>query len=858
MNKNYLYDIEFLQNLALEKNIIKYAKVSMLNSKEQVLEEITGRITDGSINVDGASAVRRTCSLTLVTQEIDCNNISWVLNSKFNLQIGIKNNINNQYPDIVWFPQGIYLLTSYSLSISASSVSISLSGKDKMALLNGEIAGLFEQTTVLDSIEEELEKGIYTKRQYEIDKIIYDMLYLLGNELSHNIIIKDLDKYGLKLVKYIGEGNSYVRQAVKDNYRVENDYSYQTSLITDNLKICEDWVEGTDVNGVDFINFNINNDYIFSSINNATGVENQTLFRSGQPNEYEYFLLYKLSYGDIAGYQATPLVYGNDLIANPGDTITSILDKIVSKLGGSYEYFYNLDGQFIFQKKQDYIDTSWSSFSYFLDNDITIVSQASPEFLYNFTNKNLFTSLSINPAINNIKNDFIVYGQTKTGYPLHLRYAIDKKPESYISLQTDSNGNHYEYYTKLPQDKVNDLVGPNKFPETNGIKPGSTADPQTTKNNYSTVYWNKHYTKQMVYRFGKQVFFSMSENNYNKEKISIEGNNQQGLQAGSYVILSRNTNRDSGDRYYIEKVENTLLGRKRIYISDPNKSIMAGQHFIWGSWEKITEPSTIQIINEPIVLQEEEEKIEEEYNLINVVDWRELIYQMALDFHKFGQEDNYLYNLQRLNPNLCKNGKTGYEQYYTDLMGFWPDIYRYKEYKENNTYVIKTGWNQEKLADPNVLFYWLDFIEGGNYLDNISVFNVGHRPLVKKENSVSILFEKEILPLMFYTGDSIPRTTLTYYPQKLTPEESKAFSISSYPTAAKTIMDTLINTQTLANRSISVNMLPLFFLDVNRKIKISSEDRNLMGQFLINKLTIPLSYNGTMSVSLSEVNDNIY
>jgi len=111
---------------------------------------------------------------------------------------------------------------------------------------------------------------------------------------------------------------------------------------------------------------------------------------------------------------------------------------------------------------------------------------------------------------------------------------------------------------------------------------------------------------------------------------------------------------------------------------------------------------------------------------------------------------------------------------------------------------------------------------------------------------------------MFYTGDSIPRTTLTYYPQKLTDDQSKAFSISSYPTAAKTIMDTLINTQTLANRSISVNMLPLFFLDVNRKIKISSEDRNLMGQFLINKLTIPLSYNGTMSVSLSEVNDNIY
>jgi hypothetical protein len=38
------------------------------------LEEITGRITSGSINVDGASAVRRTCNLTLAANEVNINN----------------------------------------------------------------------------------------------------------------------------------------------------------------------------------------------------------------------------------------------------------------------------------------------------------------------------------------------------------------------------------------------------------------------------------------------------------------------------------------------------------------------------------------------------------------------------------------------------------------------------------------------------------------------------------------------------------------------------------------------------------------------------------------------------------------
>jgi len=44
-----------------------------------------------------------------------------------------------------------------------------------------------------------------------------------------------------------------------------------------------------------------------------------------------------------AGYRLTDLTYAGDLIAAPGDTVTSILDKIVKMLG-SFEYFYNLDG----------------------------------------------------------------------------------------------------------------------------------------------------------------------------------------------------------------------------------------------------------------------------------------------------------------------------------------------------------------------------------------------------------------------------------------------------------------------------------------------------------------------------------
>jgi hypothetical protein len=63
-----------------------------------------------------------------------------------------------------------------------------------------------------------------------------------------------------------------------------------------------------------------------------------------------------------------------------------------------------------------------------------------------------------------------------------------------------------------------------------------------------------------------------------------------------------------------------------------------------------------------------ESEKQEENGLL--VDWRELIYRMAIDFYQLNQEDNFLYKVQENNP-WAIDGKTGYEQYYSDIQGFW-------------------------------------------------------------------------------------------------------------------------------------------------------------------------------------------
>ena len=91
--RNPLLDKEFLKEL--DKTPLKeiFAEIYALNADDEVLESIEGRITGGTINIDGASSVRRTCSLTLVADELNIHEYYWGLHTKFKLAIGVKNDI---------------------------------------------------------------------------------------------------------------------------------------------------------------------------------------------------------------------------------------------------------------------------------------------------------------------------------------------------------------------------------------------------------------------------------------------------------------------------------------------------------------------------------------------------------------------------------------------------------------------------------------------------------------------------------------------------------------------------------------------------------------------------------------------
>ena len=66
--EDYLKDTEFLRKLDKMKIRAQFAKIILLDFAEKPIKEIQGTITSGTLNVNGASACRRTINLTMLAK----------------------------------------------------------------------------------------------------------------------------------------------------------------------------------------------------------------------------------------------------------------------------------------------------------------------------------------------------------------------------------------------------------------------------------------------------------------------------------------------------------------------------------------------------------------------------------------------------------------------------------------------------------------------------------------------------------------------------------------------------------------------------------------------------------------------
>lgn len=374
----YLNDMDFLTQLDKLHMRVQYAKIILLSFKdEEPIKEIQGSITSGNLSVNGSSAIRRTINLTMLAS-IDNSNLEDIdneisINKKIKVLIGYDNPLKSykNYGDIIWFPCGLFVLSSANISRSTSGWNISITGKDKMCLLDGTAGGTLPASITFHESLVQLDNGDVEIQYPTIFQIIYEAVNHWGGEAIENIIITDIDEEIKMLVRYMGDKPVYF----------SNDYQS--------------------------LSFEAQEDY---------------------PHMF--------SYGQDAGYKYTDFTYPGELVLNAGDTVVTLLDKIVSTLG-NYEYFYNIDGKFVFQEIKNYLNTGSPLLE--LSPEDYVRSYNNAKFLYSLTDLDTTTAITRNPKYDNVKNDFYVWGKrkTSTGIEVSIRYhlAIDDKPDIDLAMQ---------------------------------------------------------------------------------------------------------------------------------------------------------------------------------------------------------------------------------------------------------------------------------------------------------------------------------------------------------------------------------------------------------------------------------------
>lgn len=690
----YLQDKEFLRKLDLERLKEQITRITILDFKtERPLVNIEGKATGGSISLNGASNMRRTASCSVAVDPYgikpigqtdfvnyynitDINNII-SMNKKVRIEIGIYNNLANfgyyQDYEIIWFPLGTYVIKAGNASKNSSGINISLTLNDKCALLNGDMGGIIPAGTIFS--ESELFNKAGTKREVEkilIKDVIRNLIVEFGGEQPEKVFINDIDDYIVKVMKWTGNKSVYL---VKTEKRVRLTYEI-TQADTNN----KEYAFGTDI-----------------------------------------------------GYMSEPFVYPGVLECNAGEAVAAVLDKIKNTLG-NFEWFYDVDGNFHFQKIKNFLNDSKATdlLNVTKKDYYSRVNYSTTQYEFNEDNNNLISSISTAPQFPNIKNDFVVWGTKKTGSgatkPIRYHLAFDEKP---------------------------DMI-------------------------------NAPTRRALVYT------------DYRK------------LQA---VLPITNDN-------FIESVPTATSDINKYYYDKNKKQVWA--------WDE-------EIVNFRVFP-------DYEVCYLKAIDWRtELYYQ-----------------------GLWTDNKVFTQNYYAaELNSEWPKIVNVKgTIDSENEDGIKT-YTEVFIGDQSTYEYWLDFIE-----DNVfNVNNIGRRSKVVNDNAVNCLFPVEIPNYLYIeaTGDTesmqkqleaavaLKRSVI-----QVSSEIYNKLALGGSQNSAYDKIKELLYVHTTYNETLSLSIIPIYYLEPNTRITIADNDLGINGDYMIKSISLPLTTNGTSSISATKCVDKTF
>ena len=800
MDYKYLKDKKFLKEMDYLSIKTLTARITILSWDEKPLMNFTGKVLPGgSINIDGTSSMRRTCniSLALNDDEINITKVENIIsiNKKVKLEIGVYNT-TNKYEEykIIWYPLGIYVIIQPNISRGTNGTTISLQLKDKMCLLNGEVGGMLPASITFNERSYTDDEGNEIIEMVTVFQIISELMNHWGGEQLGNIIIEDIDNKIKKVMKWNNPNYPvYTKVNMDGSHGI---YEYETNLTDE------------------------------------------------QKNELGWIMK---NYGEDIGYTYTDFTWPEEeLVGGIGETISSILDKIINLLG-NYEYFYDIYGKFHFREKKNYLNTTYTTeFLKQLNNQIENIPKnyyqmdfSNGKSEYIFDDNLLISAYTNTPQFNMIKNDFLVWGMRKiadgTTLPIRYHLAIDKKPEPsghLVVLYTDEIDGlkkcapvHIITAEEKAELSKNDGFIVGDYYCIHHMSPVSgTSDLGRTKK----VYGEEHFRLYLDY-----------------ERFDITDALDKQFEFNNVPAMGNESKKpDPNNGHPIDWDSENQTGEPRIYVTNNNTNTLVCVDFVLDDYityfsndiykcvYKSSNTTAGDTNANKIKQLEKNEKDTTHLVYIRAREWRTELYLQGIESSILATDSNY---------------------YFTELINEWPKLYDLED----------GSFKEEVLSNPAGIDYFLDFIDTDSSMGEFSVDNIGRRTKTEVNDKINCVFAP--VP---YDCIIIPSTD---FGTKMA--EEMASMGQDYATVKDNVYDNIVQGGALNScfdkiremlyqytsycESITLQTIPIYHLDVNTRISVKDPKSNIFGDYFINRITLPLDCSGMMSISATKALERI-
>ena len=209
--------------------------------------------------------------------------------------------------------------------------------------------------------------------------------------------------------------------------------------------------------------------------------------------------------------------------------------------------------------------------------------------------------------------------------------------------------------------------------------------------------------------------------------------------------------------------------------------------------------------------------------------------------------------LRGLTKQKDQNRPDVYEQ---ELLDLFDSIYNFKE----KTFKTDLAYN------PNALRYFFDYLEPIDEMADCSVDLIGTRIHSYQQDKIRKLYDTDIPNVIIVDMgmDSKSRAKLQSrcdnegQPRaNVTSEIYSKIAIGTMGYTAQETMRNLLYQYTNYNESISIQSIPIYYLDVNNRISVYDKKVGIYGDYIIKSISLPLNAENTMSITAIRALDRI-